>query len=603
MKNWIYKILLSTSASILIFGCTPEIDVPAPISGGADFSNYVAVGNSLTAGYADNGLYAESQMQSYPALIAEQMSQITPINFVQPDIPGNGSGYIYLTSLEPAIAPAAPDPDWLNQVTGPFNNLGVPGIRVKDITVNGYGSSTQANPYFYRMLGGKDANTSYLQIVSESNPTFFTSWLGNNDVLGYATSGGAFGIDGLPGTGINGLTDPDTEFKPSYDALMSALTSGGAKGVVVTIPDVTNIPFFTTVPWNGAVLDQANADLANAFYAAGIDTAVERRVQEAVIQLTVTESALSDNVVPSVAQGAVYQQAYEQAYAAAIGGGATPEEAEAIAETEAQNYVASAEGQTAVNGLITSLDAELQNHLLGDHSNHAALEPLYDIIDNELATNPALQQGIAQGIADLTAAYENELLPPGQQAALEAAISDQTAEQIVLLKAAGIYPVFQTGANGFVIYVEQNESNPLGLRQLREGELILLTALLDGQLEGLTALEPKDDQYILTADEIGNIREYTDAFNDIIRGYATSADIGLIEADEVLNSVQNGIAQDGVFVNGDFVTGGAFSLDGVHLTPRGYAIVANVIIDEINSTFNARLSPVIINNHRAVVLP
>ncbi len=603
MKNWIYKILLSSSVSILIFGCTPEIDVPAPISGGADFSNYVAVGNSLTAGYADNGLYAESQMQSYPALIAEQMSQITPINFVQPDIPGNGSGYIYLTSLEPAIAPAAPDPDWLNQVTGPFNNLGVPGIRVKDITVNGYGSSPQANPYFYRMLGGKDANTSYLQMVSESNPTFFTSWLGNNDVLGYATSGGAFGIDGLPGTGINGLTDPDTEFKPSYDALMSALTSGGAKGVVVTIPDVTNIPFFTTVPWNGAVLDQANADLANAFYAAGIDTAVERRVQEAVIQLTVTESALSDNVVPSVAQGAVYQQAYEQAYAAAIGGGATPEEAEAIAETEAQNYVASAEGQTAVNGLITSLDAELQNHLLGDHSNHAALEPLYDIIDNELATNPALQQGIAQGIADLTAAYENELLPPDQQAALEAAISDQTAEQIVLLKAAGIYPVFQAGANGFVIYVEQNESNPLGLRQLREGELILLTALLDGQLEGLTALEPKDDQYILTADEIGNIREYTDAFNDIIRGYATSADIGLIEADEVLNSVQNGIAQDGVFVNGDFVTGGAFSLDGVHLTPRGYAIVANVIIDEINSTFNARLSPVIINNHRAVVLP
>jgi len=603
MKNWIYKILLSSFASVLIYGCTPEIDVPDPTSGGADFSNYVAVGNSLTAGYADNGLYAESQMQSYPALIAEQMNEITPSNFVQPDIPGNGSGYIYLTSLEPAVAPAAPDPDWLIQVTGPFNNLGVPGIRVKDITVNGYGSSPQANPYFYRMLGGKDANTSYLQMVSESNPTFFTSWLGNNDVLGYATSGGAFGIDGLPGSGINGLTDPDTEFKPSYDALISALTSGGGKGVVVTIPDVTNIPFFTTVPWNGAVLDQASADLANAFYAAGIDTAVERRVQEAVIQLTVTETALSDNVVPSVAQGAVYQQAYEQAYAAAIGGGATPEEAEAIAETEAQNYVASAEGQTAVSGLIASLDAELQNHLLGDHSNHAAIEPLYNIIDNELATNTALQQGIAQGIADLTVAYENELLPPDQQAALETAISDQTAEQIVLLKAAGIYPVFQAGANGFVIYVEQNESNPLGLRQLREGELILLTALLDGQLEGLTALEPKEDQYILTADEIGNIREYTDAFNDIIRGYASSADIGLVETDDILNSVQSGIAQDGVFVNGDFVTGGAFSLDGVHLTPRGYAIIANVIIDEINSTFNARLSPVIINNHRAVVLP
>jgi hypothetical protein len=172
MKNWIYKTLLGFFASVLIYGCTPEIDVPTPTSGGADFSNYVAVGNSLTAGYSDNGLYAEGQMQSYPALIAEQMSQITPISFAQPDIPGNGSGYIYLTSLEPAVAPAPADPDWLNQVSGPFNNLGVPGIRVKDITVNGYGSSPQANPYFYRMLGDKDANTSYLQMVSENNPTF-----------------------------------------------------------------------------------------------------------------------------------------------------------------------------------------------------------------------------------------------------------------------------------------------------------------------------------------------------------------------------------------------------------------------------------------------
>jgi hypothetical protein len=38
-----------------------------------------------------------------------------------------------------------------------------------------------------------------------------------------------------------------------------------------------------------------------------------------------------------------------------------------------------------------------------------------------------------------------------------------------------------------------------------------------------------------------------------------------------------------------FITGGAFSLDGVHLTPRGYAIAANAIIEEINGKFNARI--------------
>jgi hypothetical protein len=610
MKNWIYKLFTASVAIVLIYGCTPEIDVPAPSSGSADFSNYVAVGNSLTAGYADGGLYADGQMQSYPNLVAQQINEITPIDFTQPDIQGNGSGYLYLTSLDLSASPPAveigqfsADANWLNQVSGPFNNLGVPGIRVKDITANGYGSSPQVNPYFYRMLGGKDAMTSYLQVVSESNPTFFTCWMGNNDVLGYATSGGAYGVSGLPGTGLYGLTDPDTEFQPSYAALMSALTAGGAKGIVVTIPDVTNVPFFTTVPWNGLELSADLAPQATYFYAYSIDTAVENKVQVAVIELTVTEKALSDNVVPTLAQGTVYQQAYAEAYAAAIGSGSSPEDAAAFAEAEAQDYVASVEGQAAIAGLITSLDAELQNHLLGDHSNHGALEPLYEIMDDELANNTTLQAGIAQGIEDLTLAYEKEELPPDQQNALTTAIREKTDEQVALLNEAGLIPTFTEGNNAFIIEVPETETNPLGFRKMVEGEYILLTALLDGELAGTNALVPKPDQYILTTDEVANVREYTDAFNDIISGYASSADIGLVSADELLETVNGGVFQDGVAVTGDFITGGAFSLDAVHLTPRGYAIVANVIIDEINSAFNARISPVIINNHRAVVLP
>ncbi|MCK5277771.1 MAG: hypothetical protein KAK04_04520, partial [Cyclobacteriaceae bacterium] len=110
-------------------------------------------------------------------------------------------------------------------------------------------------------------------------------------------------------------------------------------------------------------------------------------------------------------------------------------------------------------------------------------------------------------------------------------------------------------------------------------------------------------QYILTTDEMGNINEYTDAYNDIIRGYASSADIAVLESNDILEEVNEGIWADGVNVNGEFLTGGAFSLDGVHLTPRGYSIVANGIIDVVNSNFNSSLSPVIINNYRSVILP
>jgi hypothetical protein len=67
--------LPASAAIVLIFGCEPNIDVPAPSSGGADFSNYIAVGNSLTAGYADGGLYDDAQMQSYPAIIAGQINK------------------------------------------------------------------------------------------------------------------------------------------------------------------------------------------------------------------------------------------------------------------------------------------------------------------------------------------------------------------------------------------------------------------------------------------------------------------------------------------------------------------------------------------------
>ncbi|MCK5468218.1 MAG: hypothetical protein KAI99_06915, partial [Cyclobacteriaceae bacterium] len=73
MKIWKNRIIYLLPALVLFYACKPEIEVPAPSTGGADFSNYIAVGNSLTAGYGDNGLYADGQMQSYPNLIAQQM--------------------------------------------------------------------------------------------------------------------------------------------------------------------------------------------------------------------------------------------------------------------------------------------------------------------------------------------------------------------------------------------------------------------------------------------------------------------------------------------------------------------------------------------------
>jgi len=593
VKTWIINLKYILPALILLFACNPEIEVPAPDTGSVDFSNYIAVGNSLTAGYSDNGLYAESQMQSYPYLIAQQMSAISPIEFTQPDIPGNGSGYMYLTSLVPEFGEFEEDPNWLDQLEGSFNNLGVPGIRVKDIDFFLYGSSPDFNPYFYRMLGEKSPNTTYLDLVGQSNPTFFTNWLGNNDVLGYATSGGAAGIDGGL-LGLGGLTPVD-EFEQLYGEMMSTLTAGGAKGMVITLPNVTSVPFFTTILWDDIEIDNETAALANAFYASQIDPQIQAAVQFAVIELTVTEQAVHEIIVPSLSELTVFRQTYD----AAIADGASPAEADGVA----QAFITSPEGQAAISALETSLNSELQNHLLGSHTNHTDLEPLYAFIDNELATNAEFQAGVAQGIANLTAAYENDMLPPEQKAALDAAIAQGTSQQIAGLKAAGIYPTFEEGANGVVIEVPVTATNPLGIRQMVEGEFVLFTAAAAGEFTGQQALAPKPDKYILTVDEILNIEQYTDQYNQIIRGYASSGNIGVIESADALGELNDGVFIDGVKLTGEYIQGGAFSLDAVHLTPRGYAYVANKIIEGINHEFGATITPVIITNHRAVILP
>jgi hypothetical protein len=58
-----------------------------------------------------------------------------------------------------------------------------------------------------------------------------------------------------------------------------------------------------------------------------------------------------------------------------------------------------------------------------------------------------------------------------------------------------------------------------------------------------------------------------------------------------------------VEVTSEFIQGGVFSLDAIHLTPRGYAIVANALIHAINQKFSSTVPPIKISDYRAVILP
>ncbi len=259
----IFKTYLLLAAGILaLSACKTEINMPAPKSGQADFTRYIAVGNSLTSGYADGGLYREGQLNSYPGIIAQQMQKAGGGSFSQPLFStdqANGSGYLKLTGFNadgtPVLTPVTtnlavrgtlPVPGFGNvtlytKYSGDINNYGVPGIKLLNITYAPYGN---LNGYFERLLPGNPPTntTTYLDFVTARPFTFFTDWLGNNDALLYATSGGAGDV----------LTDKNT-FTQLYTLSVAALTKTGQKGAVATIPDVTAIPYFNTITV-GAIL-------------------------------------------------------------------------------------------------------------------------------------------------------------------------------------------------------------------------------------------------------------------------------------------------------------------------------------------------------------
>ncbi|WP_187261165.1 SGNH/GDSL hydrolase family protein [Pontibacter beigongshangensis] len=252
MKKFFYKPgMLALAAGIFLASCEPEIDVPTTSPGEADFSTYIAVGNSLTAGYGDRGLYREGQLNSYPAILAQQFRSVGGGEFAQPlfsEEQANGSGYLRLAGLSAQGAPTiVPVTDKLatNQAgrfakyTGPVQNFGIPDIRLADITTPGYGGA-QGNRYFERITPENDANQTYLQRVQAADHTFFSMWLGSNDVLGYATSGGASSDP------VYNIT-PTNTFDVRFSDMVNALTAEGQKGIVATIPNVTSLPFFTTV--------------------------------------------------------------------------------------------------------------------------------------------------------------------------------------------------------------------------------------------------------------------------------------------------------------------------------------------------------------------
>ena len=488
---------------LMFMGCNEEEDfidiveekeLPKLTSGSADFSKYVALGASFTAGYTDGALFKAAQENSFPNILSKMFANASGGAFTQPLMDDNTGAMIvggvpvigyrlifngkapqrlneFLANLGAPIPPKGTDATV--NLGSSFNNMGVPGAKSFHLIAPNYGLP---NPYFGRMATSPTA-TMLGDAVSQK-PTFFTlSEIGGNDVLSYAMSGGTK-VDQTENpnahAGSNDITDPSI-FENVLNDIVSQLTANGAKGVITNVPSVTSLPHFTTVPNDTLVLDAATATKLTNFY-------------------------------------------------------------------------------KAVAGIFT------KGLIIG--------------------------KGVAPAVAQKL----------GSQYAI----------------------TFNEGPNRFIIDVPKSPTNPLGIRQMTEEELLLMTidpeALKNGygsaiittevlqvlgKLQLGKSLTPAEGNMVIEAasgindnnaldkDELKAIKDATDAYNTTIAEVALAKGLALVDLNAIMTEATTGIQFDDYTLTTDLVLGGLVSLDGIHLTARGYALMANKFLEAIDKTYKS----------------
>ena len=233
---------------------------PAP-AGGDIFTSYVAIGNSITAGYQSGGINDSTQRQSFARLLSIQMGTQYHYASLQgrgctPPIANTQTGALVGTGSTSTTCDLRAGAS----VTDVLNNVAVPGARVLDPIST---STVASNALTTFILGGK----SQVSKALDAKPTFATIWIGNNDVLGA-------GITGLlvanPAFGSPGIVSTQAQFQASYDAMIKQLTDSapGIKGVLIGVVQVSG----------AAAMSAAAVIAASPAIQAGINAATGKTV-------------------------------------------------------------------------------------------------------------------------------------------------------------------------------------------------------------------------------------------------------------------------------------------------------------------------------------
>jgi hypothetical protein len=249
--------------------------------GDLDFTRSAAIGGNFLSGYQDGALYEKAQHNSIASLLYKNISNyggsgLTVPFIVEHSDDGIGVNLKFWESAFQTRSRLGDRTDCNGEVSlGPVKTLyagtsfsdftnaasysglyqAVPYMTTNDMWNPDFGASSNTRiPYYHRFASSPGVSTSAQDLI-DANPSFVTVWLGMEDIYNYAITGGQ-----------EGQIPSKADFKSNLVTLLDGVTANGAKGVIANIPSIDHFPFFNLIPFNGANLDQEQADELNGLY-------------------------------------------------------------------------------------------------------------------------------------------------------------------------------------------------------------------------------------------------------------------------------------------------------------------------------------------------
>lgn len=251
------RLAVTIALMAALAGCSGPCDKLDSINGptlnanGVDLSTYVAVGTSLTSGYESGGVVDRHQVHSFPSIFAQQIGKTVSIaggsgTFTLPTINFDGiPALLEIKSYSPLVinntGRTTGAPTNLSQSTA-YHNLGIPGAILLDLVDTTHYHNTvppvNRQNFTYFNIVQRTRGTVLAQALS-LQPTIMSLEYGANEILGFAVQQG---------------THPPPSTRDTYALLMTIAlnsihtASPGTRVAVFNVPDVTTIPYFTTLP-------------------------------------------------------------------------------------------------------------------------------------------------------------------------------------------------------------------------------------------------------------------------------------------------------------------------------------------------------------------